>query len=179
MRRDHLSPSLAASFMAASMLAAPMLAAPAMADEPITIAEIRFGERLLDKAEDYGPEELDYLASELLDDLEDAVGGISMADGTVLQVRIVDATPNRPTREQLRDQPNLSYSHSFSRGGADLEADLVAANGDILDSYAFSYRTTLLRDARYGGTWSDARRTFGRFARIVGEDVREQTADAS
>jgi len=102
-----------------------------------------------------------------------------MDDGTVLQARIMDATPNRPTREQIRDTPGLSYQHSFSMGGAEVEADLVSANGEIIDQFEYSWRTRQLRDAQYRRTWSDARRTFSRFATQVREEVQEHARTGS
>lgn len=156
-----------------------LLALPAFADEPVHIADVSFGEALLDKADEYGPRELDFLADELYDDLEAALSGVMMADGTQLQARIIDASPNRPTREQLRDTPGLSYAQSFSRGGARLEAELIAADGTVLETFEYSWRTINLDLARHASTWSDARRTFTRFARTVGEDIRERETTGS
>lgn len=160
-------------------LAVSLLTLPAFADEPVEIAEIRFGDALLEKAEDYGPRELDRLADEFRDHLSDALDGIMLDDGMILQARILDASPNRPTREQLRDTPGLSYSLSFSRGGARLEADLITADGVIVESFEYSYHTVDLRDARYRSTWTDADRTMRRFSRTVGEDLRERARTGS
>ncbi|MBR9824705.1 MAG: hypothetical protein GYB36_02745 [Alphaproteobacteria bacterium] len=152
-------------------LAVSLFAFPALADEPVTIAEIRFGEDLLDKADEYGPRELDRLAQSLHEDLSNALSEIILADGTVLSARILDATPNRPTFEQLTDRPGLSYTRSYGRGGARLEAELISAQGEVIETYSYSWRTPRLEDARATSTWTDAERTFRRFAHRIANDL--------
>lgn len=91
--------------------------------------------------------------------------GIQVSDtaSTILRITIEDAKPNRPTFNQLRKEPSLSFQ-SFGNGGAELQAELIAAGGRSLGSMSYRFYETDIRDARFGGTWSDAHRAFGRFA---------------
>jgi len=81
-----------------------------------------------------------------------------------LRVKIADAKPNRPTFGQLSKQPNLSF-RSLGTGGAELEGELIAAGGRSLGTMNYKWYETDIRDAQYGGTWSDAHRAFSRYAR--------------
>lgn len=154
-------------------LAAAAMSGAALADEPIEIAPIAFGDELLEKADEYGTRELDRLAGYLTDDLEQALRGIEMMDGTTLEVTILDATPNRPTFQQLRDRTGLSM-RSISLGGAELEARLVSESGAVLDEFEYSWSSHNLREVYGASTWYDARRAFDRFSRRVRNEVHEE-----
>ncbi|WP_203292954.1 hypothetical protein [Maricaulis parjimensis] len=153
------------------------LTAPTLAGEPVSIAEIRFGEALQEKADEYGQRELEYLASEMREALERELGDHLGENGLVLDVVILDATPNRPTMEQAASR-GLHHS-SVSIGGASLEAHLLDANGVELESYAYSWRTHNIRDVIGYSTWTDARRTIRRFADDIGESIEERDASGS
>ncbi len=57
--------------------------------------------------------------------------GVSSA-GLSIDVTIVDAEPNRPTMQQMFDQPSLDSS-SISIGGAELRAVLHNASGQMTE----------------------------------------------
>jgi hypothetical protein len=122
----------------------------------------------------YGDRELERLTERLESKLEKRLSrkGIEVSDTapTVLRVTIEDAKPNRPTFNQLSKEPSLSYQ-SFANGGAELEAELVAAGGRSLGTMSYVYYENDIRDARFGGTWSDAHRAFGRFARSAAKTL--------
>ncbi|WP_300529216.1 hypothetical protein [Maricaulis sp.] len=153
-------------------LAAAAMSGAALADEPIDIAPIAFGDELLEKADEYGERELERLAGYLTQDLEQALRGIEMADGTRLEVTLLDAEPNRPTFQQLRDRVGLS-SQSISLGGADLEAVLVSADGSVIEDFEYSWSSSSLREVYGASTWYDARKAFDRFSRRVRGDVHD------
>lgn len=115
----------------------------------------------------YGEKDLNRLTERLQSKLEKKFEnkGIAVSDtaSTVLRVTITDAKPNRPTFNQLSHEPGLSFQ-SFSIGGAELEAELIAAGGQLLGTMSYDYYENDIRDAKYGGTWGDAHRAFGRFA---------------
>lgn len=115
----------------------------------------------------YGDRDLERLTQRLQSNLEKKFGkkGIEVSDTapTVLRITIEDAKPNRPTFTQLSKEPGLSYQ-SFGNGGAELQAELIAAGGQSLGTMSYTFYENDIRDARYGGTWSDAHRAFGRFA---------------
>jgi len=116
----------------------------------------------------YGERDIERLTERLETKLEQkfAKKGIEISDtaSTVLRVTIEDAKPNRPTFNQLSSQPSLSFK-SFANGGAELEAELIAAGGESLGTMSYRYYENDIRDAQFGGIWYDAERAFGRFAR--------------
>lgn len=115
----------------------------------------------------YGDRDLERLTKRLESKLEHKLTkkGIEVSDdaSTVLRITIEDAKPNRPTYNQLSVQPSLSFK-SIGNGGAELEAELIAAGGESLGTMSYRYYETDIRDAQFGGTWGDAHRAFGRFA---------------
>ena len=92
--------------------------------------------------------------------------GIAVSDAapTILRVTLANAKPNRPTIRQLSKEPGLSYS-SFGLGGAEIEAELVVTGGQSLGNMRYKYYEDDIRDAAFNGTWTDAHRSFDRFAR--------------
>ena len=115
----------------------------------------------------YGDRDIERLTERLESKLEQkfAKKGILISDtaSTILRITIEDAKPNRPTFNQLSKQPSLSFQ-SIGNGGAELQAELIAAGGRSLGTMSYRYYETDIRDARFGGTWGDAHRAFGRFA---------------
>lgn len=115
----------------------------------------------------YGERDIERLTQRLASKLEKkfAKKGIQVSDSasTILRVTIEDAKPNRPTFNQLSKEPGLSFQ-SVSNGGAELQAELIEAGGRSLGTMSYSFYETDIRDAQFGGTWSDAHRTFDRFA---------------
>lgn len=116
----------------------------------------------------YGERELEQLTERFEKRMAERLAkvGIQVDENasTVLRVTLEDAKPNRPTFGQLSKQPNLSYK-SFSTGGAEVSGELIAAGGQSLGTMSYAWYETNIRDASFGGTWSDANRAFGRFAR--------------
>lgn len=115
----------------------------------------------------YGDRDLEYLQERLLSGLEKRFNkkGIKIDENaaTVLRVTIEDAQPNRPTLKQLSQTPSLSFQ-SISLGGAEIAAELTAADGSSLGTMNYRYFETDLRDVRSGSTWHDANWAFQRFA---------------
>ena len=115
----------------------------------------------------YGDRDLERLTERLQSKLEKKFTqkGIQVSDAapTVLRITIEDAKPNRPTFNQLSKEPSLSFE-SFGNGGAELQAELIASGGQSLGTMSYKFYETDIRDAKYGGTWGDAHRAFGRFA---------------
>jgi hypothetical protein len=160
-----------------ALLAIGALAAPALAADPVSIAPIQFGPELTEKAEEYGQRELDYLAGEMRDDLERELADLLGENGMRLEVTIQDASPNRPTMEQMADR-GLHHS-SISIGGASLEARLLAADGTQLETFSYAWRSHNIRDVVGYSRWTDARRAMRRFASDIGESLNERYASGS
>lgn len=146
----------------AALLLTPLAQA---ADVNITFSD-EFKEAL---AEDYGVREGDYLVKLLTEDLErefrDAGASIS-----TINVTIEKAKPNRPTMKQMGDKPGLSFE-SFSIGGAELTGEVIGANGETLANLNYDWFERDIRWAQHAATWSDANRTFGRFATRLSKAV--------
>jgi len=115
----------------------------------------------------YGDRDIERLTERLESKIEKkfAQKGIEVSDtaSTVLRITIEDAKPNRPTFNQLSKQPGLSFQ-SFANGGAELEAELIAAGGESLGTMSYRYYENDIRYANRGSTWNDANRAFSRFA---------------
>lgn len=148
------------------------LAAPALASDPVAIGEIAIGPELQDKADEYGQRELDYLVREMREDLERELAGRLGDGGLTLNVTLLDATPNRPTMEQM-SRRGLDAS-SLSIGGASLEAALVDASGAEVETYSYAWRTHSIRDVIGYTRWTDANRAMARFADDIAESIAER-----
>ena len=115
----------------------------------------------------YGDRDIERLKERLESKLEQKFAKrdilISDTASTILRITIEDAKPNRPTFKQLSVQPGLAFN-SFGNGGAELEAELIAAGGRSLGTMSYRYYETDIRYAQQGGIWHDAYRAFGRFA---------------
>ncbi|WP_323762395.1 hypothetical protein [Maricaulis sp.] len=161
-----------------AILALGALSTPSLADQPVAIGEIAYGPELVEHAEDFGERELDrlarYLRTALERELADDLGG----NGHILHVTILDAQPNRPTMAQMGGTRPLHPS-SISIGGADLEARLVSADGQVLETYSYGWRSMNIRDVVGFAQWTDARRTFSRFADQISDSLDERTVSGS
>ncbi|WP_339747959.1 hypothetical protein [uncultured Maricaulis sp.] len=162
----------------AALTALSLTAGAALAAEPVTIAPIQIGAELADKADDIGEREFDRLRQILRGDLERELAGHLGENGSTLYVTILDATPNRPTLEQLSATPGLSME-SISIGGASIEAELVSASGEKLQNFSYSWQSYNIVNVVGSGTWTDARRAFNRFAGDVGNGVEARDANPS
>tara|TARA_R110000868_G_scaffold19664_1_gene84447 strand:+ start:8220 stop:8753 length:534 start_codon:yes stop_codon:yes gene_type:complete len=174
----HMLRLVTKTFSLTALTALSLSASAALAEQPVMIAPIQIGEELAAKADDLGTREFERLSSILLGELEDELAPYLGENGSVLRVTILDATPNRPTMAQMAARPGLSME-SFGIGGASLEAELVSSEGDELESYSYAWHSYNIVDARHASTWSDARRTFSRFASQIGESIAERIADGS
>jgi hypothetical protein len=85
------------------------------------------------------------------------------ADSASVEVTIVDADPNRPTMQQLVDEPSLDFS-SISIGGAELRAVVRGANGGTTEVSHRRYNHSLGDLAGAATTWTEARRAIRQFA---------------
>lgn len=166
------------TFSLAALTALSLSTTAALAAEPVMIAPIQIGEELAAKADDIGEREFDRLRQMLRDDLERELAGHLGESGSILHVTILDATPNRPTMEQMSSRHGLSMQ-SISLGGASIAAELVSASGEMLESYSYAWHSYNIADVVGANTWTDARRAFDRFADDVGEGVAARGAPGS
>lgn len=87
-----------------------------------------------------------------------------------LVLTIEDARPNRPTFEQLSREPSLSFQ-SVANGGAEITGELFDSAGNSLGTMEYRWFETDIREAQFGGTWSDADRAISRFAKRISKDL--------
>ena len=146
---------------------------------PITLDEVQIDEDLAEKAEEYGQRDIDRLAAELTEAVTERLtrdGHVMDQDGAIrIAVTLENAWPNRPTREQLADRPGLSMQ-SVSLGGARVSAVLLDAAGVQIGEIEYSWRTHHISDSVGRTTWTDAERTFDRFARNLAEEVARSSS---
>ena len=122
----------------------------------------------------FGQKDLDRLTKRLKSKMEARLekNGITVSDNatTVLHLMITDARPNRPTFKQMSKSPSLS-NRSFGVGGAKFEGTLTNASGEQ-GSVSYRWFETDIRDAQYGGIWTDANRAIDRFARKTAKALK-------
>lgn len=146
---------------------------------PVAVGVIEIGPALTEKAEDYGPRELERLTRRmegaLMDALMDAgrFAEIDQPGANILLVVIEDAQPNRPTFRQLSMRPNLS-ARSLSLGGARVTAILSDPAGEELGRFAYAWRTPSIDRSQYATVWADADTAFNRFARLISEELQDE-----
>lgn len=88
--------------------------------------------------------------------------GVSV-DSASIDVTIVDAEPNRPTMQQLVDEPSLDFA-SVSIGGAELRAVVRGAGGATNEVTHRRYNHSLADISGAATTWTEARRAIRQFA---------------
>ena len=155
-------------FLAAALSLA--AAAPAVAQVgPVSEVRIGFGPKIDERRKVIGEREKALLAKDLRAQIERTVGGFAPGGG-VLDVTITDAAPNRPTWTQLQATPGLSYMHSFGLGGAAVEGVYTAPDG-ARTPVRYSWYETDITFAPFQSDWSDAARSFRRFAERLAKDL--------
>ncbi len=117
----------------------------------------------------YGQKEIDRLVEDVNEELTEdfAKYGIAISENatTTLRVTLEMAKPNRPTFNQLSEDPGLSF-RSFGIGGAELTADLIGANGESLGTMEYDYYSSFNeRGFKPIGIWEDADRSISRFSK--------------
>ena len=98
--------------------------------------------------------------------------GASLNQGAnvTIEISIVDADPNRPTMQQLADNPSLDFSGSYSIGGAELTAILRAGDGSVLAEVSHRrYNRSIDELLGPPATWTAARHAISQFANKVAD----------
>ena len=96
---------------------------------------------------------------------------------TTLRLVITDAQPNRPTFNQLGKDPGLSFQ-SVAIGGADFEGQILSGD-EVLGELRYGWYENDIRDAQFGGTWSDADRAIDRFAKKTAKHLAASSGPRS
>ena len=131
----------------------------------------------------YGDKAIAFLIEDMNDELlrDFNKRGISLNDNapTILRVTIEDVKPNKPTFRQLSKDTSLSFQ-SFGIGGAEISAEIVYANGEIIGKAEYDYYSNL-GDSPFPpiGTWEDARRAFDHFSKKLSKKLAANGAATS
>jgi hypothetical protein len=94
-----------------------------------------FEEKLVD---DYGTREGEKLIADIRKDIEHAFQKAGI-DPAKVSVTIVDAKPNRPTMQQLSDNPGLDALRSKSIGGMTLKGTAYDASGTVIGELEYDW----------------------------------------
>ncbi|MBC7770840.1 MAG: DUF3313 family protein [Phycisphaerales bacterium] len=166
---------IASALIGAAALAVSNTAAAA----PVTLAPISFSpEFQTDLEEDYGVREGDVLQRAVLQaverELQSRGATLDGAGALTIEISILDADPNRPTMQQLSDQPGLDAIRSVSIGGAELHAVLRNGDGAVVSEVTHRrYNHSLADLSGAATTWTEARRAIRQFANKVADAYAE------
>ena len=152
--------TLAIAALISALSAGAALAAPAGG------VHVTLSPRLQARAHDLGQRDLNQLQAELQRTVERQLARRPIGEGVRLDLVITDATPNRPTFQQMSNTPGLSYE-SFGLGGATIDGVITGADGATAPVHYRWYESDI-RQTRFNGTWEDAERAFGFFADHLG-----------
>lgn len=122
--------------------------------------------------EDFGVREGPILTASVERAVREAIAARNVAPGVsiTVDITIVDADPNRPTFQQLIDEPGLDANRSFSRGGAELQAVLRGPDGAELGRVVHRrYDYDIFEIGAAASTWTGANRAIRQFANKVAD----------
>jgi len=140
----------------------------------VTIAPVSFSPEFQEALSDeLGVREGEYLAGAVNEAVARALTerGATLGGGDLtIEISIIDADPNRPTMQQLADQPGLDSIRSVSIGGAELRAVLRNASGEVVSEVTHRrYNHSLADISGPSTTWTEANRAIRQFARRVAD----------
>lgn len=136
-------------------------AGPAAAD-PASI-NVTLGPDLQDKAEELGERDVRQQADRLAEVVSRALARGGDLDGARVDLVLTDLRPNRPTFEQMAQQPGLDGHRSVSIGGAAIEGEITTADGRVLP-VRYDWYSNSIAEVRGYTTWHDADRAYQRLA---------------
>lgn len=124
---------------------------------------VQIGGQLSRDAEKLGAREVAEQADRLAEVVERALARDARFEGAVVNVTLTELKPNRPTFQQLVDQPGLDAMRSVSIGGAAIEGEVILADG-TRTPVRYDWFSHSIADVRGFTTWQDADRAYARFA---------------
>jgi Protein of unknown function (DUF3313) len=146
---------------------------------PVVVKPLTVDAALQEKFEtEYGTREItelqDALNRALTRELTARGGAISDSGPITIETTLVDARPSKPTLQQTLDRPGLDMMRSSSLGGAKLNVRFLAADGRVLNTFAYDWYETDLFTSPALTTWHDARDALRRFAVKVANAYQQQ-----
>jgi hypothetical protein len=155
--------------------AAALAFATAAAADPVPVAPISYSPEFQQELnDDLGAREGVYLSAQVTRavarELAERGATMSASAPLTIEISIIDADPNRPTFQQLADQPSLDGFRSISIGGAELRAVLRGADGSVVSEITHRRYNHSLADIQGAATtWSEARVAIRQFANKVAD----------
>ncbi len=143
-------------------------AGAAAATPTITVS---VGQELAKKADRYGPRDVELIRHWLQTATERAMAKPGAVQPQRIDLVLENATPNRPTFEQMNRRPGLSFG-SIATGGASITGSVTEADGSVRPVRYQWFETNLFQNFA-PTTWTDAERAFnGLASRLAkGRDV--------
>ncbi len=130
------------------------------------VVTVHIGPALAAKVRRLGDTDVNEIVKDLTDTVRDDLKASHRSSAPIrADLVLEDATPNRPTIQQLSDNPGLSMN-SIALGGAAISGVVTFADGHT-ESLGYSFREVSLRDDFGAGQWTDAERTF----EFLGDDL--------
>lgn len=131
----------------------------------------------------FGDREIEYLLEDMREEITEdfAKRGLILSESApnLLRVTINEVKPNRPTFNQLREEPNLSFQ-SIAIGGADVSAEIVDGQGTVIGTAEYDYFSNFNdRPLRGTGVWTDAYRAFSRFSKQLTKTLSKTSTGSS
>ena len=130
----------------------------------------------------------DRAIEDLLEEMHEEITGdfakrglvLSESAPTLLRITIVKAKPNRPTFNQLGEDPSLSFK-SYGIGGAEVSAEFITAGGDVVGTAEYDYYSSFgdRPHLSASGVWTDADRAMSRFSKKLSKKLAKMNQDAS
>ncbi len=133
---------------------------------PTPAVTVHVGPALAAKVRKLGATDVDEMAKSLANTIRGNLQSQHRASAPIrADLVLEDATPNRPTIQQLSDHPGLSMT-SIALGGAAISGVVTFADGHT-ETLGYSFRQDSLRDDIGVGQWTDAERAF----EFLGDDL--------
>jgi hypothetical protein len=143
------------ALLAAAVSVLTLAAAGAATAEMPSNVSVSIGPELQSKASRFGDRDVE----ELKEDLAKSVArGLERSGARRADLVLEAATPNRPTFEQMRRQPGLSF-WSLGVGGASVTGTVTLADGST-QPVSYRWYQTDIRQTFGATTWLDANRAF-------------------
>jgi hypothetical protein len=129
---------------------------------------VTIGADLAKKTPQFGARDVEQIRGWLKEATERALARKGAASIERVDLVLENAAPNRPTFEQMRRTPGLSF-HSIGLGGAKITGTVTGADG-VVKPVNYQWYENDLRQEHAAGTWSDAERAFYLLADRIAKD---------
>ena len=120
---------------------------------------------------EYGVREAAALKQELQRTVDRSLKKMGPSKVAFVDLTIEDAKPNKPTFQQLSKNTSLSYSSSYSTGGAKVSAKLFDSTGALISTVSHEYYSRGLNEVLSEYGWADADRAFNGAARKIQKEA--------